>query len=176
MKTEHNTLPFLQQMTPTTYTLTTTFIAIDAISDLYSLQRTKDGVTYTTSSVGTTSINYSDEVISDIYYQIQDQSFTFQANTAFSNNILIVCLNDGTADITYTFEHDSDMLSWLSINEGNGLLEGTAPADTSDTIYYIIMRSSINGELISSSATLTVAVKVCTVPHCHICVISDMQK
>lgn len=78
--------------------------------------------------------------------------------------------------MTYSFTLNSVEITWLSVNEATGKIEGSAPSDSVDTDYEITMSTKINGKDVPKTTKLMISVEVCTVANCYTCTSGDMAR
>ena len=110
--------------------------------------------TVTSSSYTNQSVTYvqvtAADYISDIYFQVQSQSFlTFVENTYSEVIPDLPCSSSGSTSITFSLAayNGGSVPSWITIDSTLGTLKITAPSVTTNTDYSFYINSQLSGFL-----------------------------
>ena len=122
-------------------------------------------VTYTNQSVTYYSIS---NTISDVYFQVNTQTFSVCESTSSTQTPNLPCSFTGSTSITYSLSSykGSIVPSFVSINSTTGILTITAPCVTSSTDYTFSILSAVLGFTDPAQTIIKLSVKNCTAGSC----------
>ena len=122
-------------------------------------------VTYTNQSV---TYNIFSSTISDVYFQVNTQTYSVCESTTSTQTPNLPCSFSGSTSITYSLSsyNGSIVPSFVSINSTTGILTVTAPCVTSSTDYTFMVLSAVSGMTDPAQTIIKLSVKDCTVGSC----------
>ena len=113
--------------------------------------------TYSNESV-TYILNPEDVHISDVYFQVQEQSFSMVENNTMQISPDLPWSSSQNTQISFKIDnyYDNSIPFWIKINSKTGLLYVEAPSVTLDTTYYFYVDSIISGSSVQKLIKLSV--------------------
>ena len=119
--------------------------------------------------------NFVSLTISDVYLQINTQSFSVTESTTITQVPDLSCTSSGSISIVYSLDSYNSAIvpSFVSINSTTGVLSISAPSVSSSTNYSFYITSTISVISNPVQKIINLTVNKCTVGNCQICTITD---
>ena len=112
---------------------------------------------------------------SDVYVQIDTQSFTVSESTTSTQIPNLSCSYLGSTSITFSLSYYNGAIipSFVSIDSTTGVLTIAAPSVSSSKTYSFYINSTVSGVSEQVQIIINLTVKKCTVSNCQICTVID---
>ena len=123
----------------------------------------------------TVTYNSVTSTTSDVYLQINTQTFSVSESTTSTQVPDLSCSASGSTSIVFSLNSYNSAIvpSFVSINSTTGVLSISAPSVSSSTNYSFYITSTISGISSPVQKIINLTVKKCTVGNCQICTITD---
>ena len=150
----------------------------DIVSDSGQTIGSVSNPTISSSAFSNQSVTYvaGTSYVSDVYYQVNSQTYTYNKNVNVDVTPDLPCAPSGTPTIAYSLSayNGNTVPSWLSIGSSTGLLSIATPNLSSDTSYSFYISSLVTGLASSVNKIVTVSVfTTCSVTNCLTCSNTD---
>ena len=117
----------------------------------------------------TVTYNLVNTEISDVYFQINTETFSVSESTTSTQTPNLSCSFSGSTSITYSLSsHNGAIIpSFVSINSATGVLTIAAPSVSSSTNYSFNVDSAVSGVTNPVQKIINLTVKKCTTGCCN---------
>lgn len=126
-------------------------------------------------TIKTATYSFNSSYISDIYYQLADQSISVAESIKLTISPDLPCSSSGSTAITYSINNYELITapSWVSIDSSTGLLSISTPSVDADTQFIFNVNSAISSSTGPVQKLIKLTVVNCSVAKCQKCTSSN---